>query len=210
MTRNGLDDNTLVFFTSDNGGANYIGLPDINRPYRGWKMTFFEGGMHSPFFVRWPAALPPGTTFAAPVGARRHLRHRRGRGRRSPARRSARSTASICCRSCAATPPAIRTSALFWRSGGYRTVLADGWKLQVAERPDRDWLFHLDDDPTERRDLSGEASRQGARAASAARRARRGDGAAGVALADRGRDRRSIIRSACRSGADDEYVYWEN
>ncbi|HEX6866302.1 MAG TPA: sulfatase-like hydrolase/transferase, partial [Caulobacteraceae bacterium] len=31
----GLDDNTLVIFTSDNGGANYIGLPNINQPYRG-------------------------------------------------------------------------------------------------------------------------------------------------------------------------------
>ena len=65
---NGLDENTLVIFTSDNGGANYIGLPDINKPYRGWKMTFFEGGIHAPFFVKWPAALPQGTKFAEPVG----------------------------------------------------------------------------------------------------------------------------------------------
>ena len=34
---NGVDDNTLIIFTSDNGGANYIGMPDINKPYRGWK-----------------------------------------------------------------------------------------------------------------------------------------------------------------------------
>ncbi|HSG89372.1 MAG TPA: sulfatase-like hydrolase/transferase, partial [Pseudomonadales bacterium] len=35
----GLAENTLVIFTSDNGGAGYIGLPDINSPYRGWKLT---------------------------------------------------------------------------------------------------------------------------------------------------------------------------
>ena len=29
---NGIDDNTLIIFTSDNGGANYIGVPDINNP----------------------------------------------------------------------------------------------------------------------------------------------------------------------------------
>jgi len=57
----GLDENTLVIFTSDNGGANYIGLPEINKPYRGFKATFFEGGVHVPFFVRWPKALPAGT-----------------------------------------------------------------------------------------------------------------------------------------------------
>ena len=42
LKENGLEQNTLVMFSSDNGGANYIGLPDIIRPYRGWKATFFE------------------------------------------------------------------------------------------------------------------------------------------------------------------------
>jgi arylsulfatase A-like enzyme len=79
LDANGLADNTLVFFTSDNGGANYIGLPDINRPYRGWKMTFFEGGVHTPLFARWPAAVP------ARRRSRRRSRtstsrHRRGGG----------------------------------------------------------------------------------------------------------------------------------
>ena len=49
---NGLDENTLVIFTSDNGGADYIGLADINQPYRGWKLTHFEGGTHVPFFAK--------------------------------------------------------------------------------------------------------------------------------------------------------------
>jgi arylsulfatase A-like enzyme len=44
--------------------------------------------------------------------------------------------------------------ALYWRSGHYRTVLADGWKLQASERPARTWLFHLAEDPTERVELS--------------------------------------------------------
>ncbi len=53
----GLAENTLVVFTSDNGGANYIGLPNVNEPYRGWKLTHFEGGLHVPFAARWPALL---------------------------------------------------------------------------------------------------------------------------------------------------------
>src|SRR5262249_41246814 len=57
LRANGLEENTLVIFTSDNGGADYIGLPDINKPYRGWKMTFFEGGVHAPLFAKWPARL---------------------------------------------------------------------------------------------------------------------------------------------------------
>jgi uncharacterized sulfatase len=67
LKANGLDENTLVIFTSDNGGAGYIGLPDINAPYRGWKSTLFEGGIRVPLLARWPAKLPAGKTFEAPV-----------------------------------------------------------------------------------------------------------------------------------------------
>jgi arylsulfatase A-like enzyme len=64
----GLDKNTLVIFTSDNGGAGYIGLPDVNRPYRGFKATFFQGGIRSPYFMRWPGVIPAGSHYPYPVG----------------------------------------------------------------------------------------------------------------------------------------------
>ena len=67
LKANGLDDNTLVIFTSDNGGAGYIGLPDVNAPYRGWKGTLFEGGIRVPFLARWPLRLQAGKTYDAPV-----------------------------------------------------------------------------------------------------------------------------------------------
>ncbi|MBC7103693.1 MAG: sulfatase-like hydrolase/transferase [Parvibaculum sp.] len=51
---NGLDESTLVIFSSDNGAPGYIGLPDVNKPYRGWKLTYFEGGIRVPLFARWP------------------------------------------------------------------------------------------------------------------------------------------------------------
>ncbi|MBI1814039.1 MAG: sulfatase-like hydrolase/transferase [Deltaproteobacteria bacterium] len=153
LKANGLEQNTLVFFSSDNGGANYIGLPDINKPYRGWKMTFFEGGMHSPFFLKWPGAVPAGTSFTAPVAqidifptaaAAAHAP--------LPADRTIDGVNLIpFMRGETAGPP---HQSLFWRSGGYKTVLAGGWKLQVAEQPKKVWLFHLDEDPTERVDLA--------------------------------------------------------
>jgi arylsulfatase A-like enzyme len=58
LRANGLEENTLVVFTSDNGGANYLGLTDINAPYRGWKMTFFEGGVHMPPSCAGPERSP--------------------------------------------------------------------------------------------------------------------------------------------------------
>src|SRR3546814_12233542 len=62
LKRAGIDDNTLVIFTSDNGGAWYNGMPDLNAPYRGWKATFFEGGIRTPLFMRWPGHIAPGST----------------------------------------------------------------------------------------------------------------------------------------------------
>jgi arylsulfatase A-like enzyme len=62
----GLDDNTLIIFTSDNGGAHYIGVPDINKPFRGWKATFYEGGIRVPFFMKWPQGLPKASNTSSP------------------------------------------------------------------------------------------------------------------------------------------------
>jgi arylsulfatase A-like enzyme len=134
LRANGLEDNTLVFFSSDNGGANYIGLPDINRPYRGWKMTFFEGGTHSPFFLKWPAAVPAGTTVSAPVAQIDIFpTAAAAAGAPLPPDRKIDGVNLIpFVRGDTAGPP---HASLFWRSGHYKTVLAGGWKLQVSEHP---------------------------------------------------------------------------
>ena len=63
----GIADNTLVVFTNDNGGPGYIGLPDINKPFRGWKISQFEGGIRVPLMMKWPARISPGTVSEEPV-----------------------------------------------------------------------------------------------------------------------------------------------
>ena len=59
-----LTDNTVVFFFSDNGG--YAGATS-NQPLRGFKGTFYEGGIREPMIVRWPGVTKPGTTCDIPV-----------------------------------------------------------------------------------------------------------------------------------------------
>jgi arylsulfatase A-like enzyme len=62
----GLADNTIIVFLSDNGGASYNGTTD-NAPYRGGKLTNFEGGIKVPFMMEWKGKIKPGTKYTQPV-----------------------------------------------------------------------------------------------------------------------------------------------
>lgn len=69
LDKTGEAGNTLVVFTSDNGCAPYIGVPEMEKhghfpsgPLRGYKSDAWEGGHRVPFLVRWPARVKPGGT----------------------------------------------------------------------------------------------------------------------------------------------------
>jgi arylsulfatase A-like enzyme len=65
-----IDDNTLIFFFSDNGGPTMPGTTingSRNTPLRGSKRTTLEGGIRVPFAVQWKGRLPAGTTYDQPV-----------------------------------------------------------------------------------------------------------------------------------------------
>ena len=65
----GIDDNTLVVFTSDNGPwLTYGDHAGSAGPFREGKGTTLEGGMRVPTIVRWPARVPAGRTTHAVMG----------------------------------------------------------------------------------------------------------------------------------------------
>jgi arylsulfatase A-like enzyme len=208
LRERGLEENTLVFFTSDNGGANYVGLPDLNKPYRGWKMTFFEGGVRLPYFVKWPKALPAGVDNASPVtGVDVFTTAAAAAGAELPDDRVIDGADLVPFATGAKAGRPHET--LFWRSGHYRVVRAGDWKLQLSERPKKAWLFDLANDPTER---NNRADAEPARVAEL------------TALLDAHDATQSpplwpsllegVIRIDPPLGApvrpDDEYVYWAN
>ena len=148
----GLEDNTLVVFTSDNGAPGYIGIPEVNQPYRGWKLTFFEGGIRVPYVAQWPAGLPAGVHHKAPVtGMDLFSTVAAAAGARTPADRPIDGIDLL--RQLRQPGAAAPERPLFWRDGPYRAVQHQGWKLITSHRPARQWLFNLREDPTERHDL---------------------------------------------------------
>lgn len=154
LKRDGLDDNTLVIFTSDNGGAQYIGLPDINKPYRGFKATFFEGGIHVPFFMRWPGKIAPGTTYARPV-AHVDIFATAAAVAGAPVPKDRLIDGVNLLPYIAGQNSGRPHQTLFWRSGSYATLLDGDWKLQVMDKPyPKIWLYNLGSDPTEHHNLA--------------------------------------------------------
>jgi len=159
---NGLTDNTLIIFTSDNGGAGYIGLPNVNKPYRGWKLNHFEGGTHVPFMAKWPARIDAGSSMEVPIHHNDIFTTiAAAAGVQVPQDRKIDGVDLL---------PYIRKETsdaphetLFWREGHQQTVLHQSWKLIRAEQPHlpqpapmAKWLFNLAVDPTEQNNLAAQ------------------------------------------------------
>jgi len=150
----GLADNTIVVLSSDNGGAGYVGLPEINAPYRGWKITLFEGGIRVPMFIKWPARVAPGTVIDTPVAHIDLLPTLAAAAGADLPNDRVIDGRNILVEATGEGVIERPNDAIFWQSGFYKVVRAGDWKLQVNDRQDKAWLFNLANDPTEQNELS--------------------------------------------------------
>ncbi len=64
LDASGLAENTLVLFSSDNGGIRHI---SSQEPWRAGKGSYYEGGIRVPITARWPGKITPGSTCDVPV-----------------------------------------------------------------------------------------------------------------------------------------------
>ncbi|SMP63585.1 Arylsulfatase A [Neorhodopirellula lusitana] len=66
LTKLGLEENTMVVFTNDNGGPSDSNA-SINTPLSGTKANHLEGGIRVPFLMRWPGVTPAGSVYPHPI-----------------------------------------------------------------------------------------------------------------------------------------------
>lgn len=147
----GLSDNTLVIFVSDNGCA--LSRPGSNAPFSGGKYSTMEGGIRMPFMMKWPSRLKAGQTYTRPISTLDILP----------------TVAAACEVSTDGTQPLDGKNllpylegvesgdphdALFWKLAAYSAVRIGKWKLYLEPRNNVERLYNLEQDPSEKYDMS--------------------------------------------------------
>lgn len=149
LRTNGLEENTLIVFLSDNGGPTKE-LTSSNAPLRGGKGELWEGGIRVPFIVSWKGQVPVASVRDTPVSS-------------MDATATALAAAGVATKpaeldgidllpSLNRTHAASRHATLFWRVGKKNALRHDEWKLI---RDGGAWqLFDLTKDVSETTDLA--------------------------------------------------------
>ena len=142
----GIDDNTIVIFTSDNGPANGKAFP-----LRGKKGSTYEGGMREPTVIRWPGKIPAGEvndevmsaidllpTFAKLAGAK------------VPADRTI--DGKDIWPTIVEGKPSPHEAIFYYHNNDLRAVRSGKWKLHVKDETPTE-LYNLDDDIGEKKNV---------------------------------------------------------
>lgn len=159
--------NTLIFFTNDNGGPTTRNAVNgsLNTPLRGSKCETFEGGVRVPMLVRWPEVIKPGSIYSKPAITFDISATALGAAGANAAGIDGVDLIPFLTGKADASPHQI----LFWRSrtmsNNYGARQSD-WKYVHStegdavsgpkQTPARDMLFNLADDLSEQHDLSAQ------------------------------------------------------
>jgi arylsulfatase A-like enzyme len=163
LDRLGLADNTIVCFTSDNGGVSSgDGFATTNLPLRGGKGRQWEGGIREPFHVKAPGVTTPGTTCDIPVsGIDFYPTLLELAGVPVPGEQKVDGLSVVPLLQGTATPALLERD-LFWhyphygnQGGEPSSIIRSGsWKLIHYYEDGRDELYHLSSDPGEQHNIN--------------------------------------------------------
>jgi hypothetical protein len=166
----GLDENTIIFFCGDNGGADYFRTQDHPRgffganvhpktgvEFRGRKGNLYEGGLRVPMIVRWPGKIAPGRVsdllwyFPDVLPTLAELA-----GAEAPKDIDGLSIAPELLGEKAAGRKQPQHEFLYWELGGQTAVRMGNWKAVKARRAP-DWeLYDLSKDVSEANNIAAQ------------------------------------------------------
>jgi arylsulfatase A-like enzyme len=151
----GLEDDTLIFFLSDNGGPTKE-LTSSNLPLSGGKGTLLEGGIRIPFMAQWKGRIPAGTTYEKPVISMDIYATAASIAGRPVADR--RTDGVDLVPYLTGQDKSTPHDALYWRSRNHRAVRVGDWKILKAPKKGKQdglWqLYNLAEDISESNDLA--------------------------------------------------------
>lgn len=152
VEQKGIGKNTLIMFSSDNGGATYTG-GTTNAPLKGGKMTLFDGGLRVPFMMKWDGKIPPGTVIKEPViQTDLFVTAAKAAGIELPSDRTYDGADLL--------PFAADTSAgkphdiLHWKTHYSDIALKYPWKLMINHEQKKVHLYNVQNDIGEKNDLA--------------------------------------------------------
>ena len=143
----GLTEDTIVVFTSDNGGERF----SDNWPFRGEKTDLLEGGIRVPLIVRWPRRLAAGKTLSQVMVSMDWLPTLLAAADARPDPGYKADGENLLPVLAGSEPPRERT--IFWRYKGGKQAAVRQSKWKYLRRGDTESLFDLSADPRERADL---------------------------------------------------------
>jgi arylsulfatase A-like enzyme len=147
----GQEENTLIFFYSDNGGPTPQTTAS-NEPLRGYKGQFYEGGIREPFVAQWKGKLPAGAVYREMImGFDCHATALAAAGVPLPTDKPLDGVNLLPFLTGKQT--GRPHDQLFWRAGEKHAARVGDWKL-VQERGGEAQLFNLKDDIGEKTDLA--------------------------------------------------------
>jgi arylsulfatase A-like enzyme len=154
LREHNLEENTLIFFLSDNGGPTPQ-TSSRNDPLRGCKGQVYEGGIRIPFAIQWPGHLPAGLTVREPVISLDIVPTALVAASGVPGAEDRLDGANLLPFLKGETGNAPHDR-LFWRMGGQSAARVGDWKL-VCQRGQPAEVYNLAEDVGEKTNLAGKA-----------------------------------------------------
>ncbi|NQZ78679.1 MAG: sulfatase-like hydrolase/transferase, partial [Ekhidna sp.] len=158
LKASGQYENTLIIFTSDNG-HEYDRVNDeffdSNGPFRGRKRDLYDGGTHAPFVAHWPSAIDPGQS-TSHLAAFWDLKATLGDLAGTPLKGETDGVSFL--PTLLGKGDQVQHDYLYWefneRKGPLQALLKGDWKLIHQVEKSAYELYNLQQDPSEKTDLS--------------------------------------------------------